>query len=352
MKQNSIKPLVTVLIPTCNQDSYIKKAVQSVLDQTYENIEIIVSDDSDNDITQKIIEKQFKPQVKYTHNKPAKGRVENYHYLLYELASGEWVINLDGDDYFQDNDFIKKAVNLTQKHPDVAFVFTKQVVMDLKSGETVAVENKNLKKLLLNNQQETMLLAPNSMPQALCPILHAPCSLLLSGNWLLLNSIFKNIEIPHLGTMYNRVKSIEVGFYQSDISSTDRESLLKLAINNKVAFLNTFSGVWVQHGDNATAKMSPDEIVDNLKMYDSLYNYAKKHSGISMSMLTFWRIWAKYKSSYAHLLIIMKSGDKQKLKEYRKAVCKNEPLIFLLQVFDFRIYKEKIQRYFTKRKQS
>lgn len=50
-------PLVSVLIPTYNRPRYFEKALCSVLEQTYPNIEIIVGDDSTNDETEKVLQK-------------------------------------------------------------------------------------------------------------------------------------------------------------------------------------------------------------------------------------------------------------------------------------------------------
>ncbi|EJR60846.1 hypothetical protein IIO_03180 [Bacillus cereus VD115] len=50
-------PLVSVLIPTYNRPHYFEKALCSVLEQTYPNIEIIIGDDSTNDETEKVLQK-------------------------------------------------------------------------------------------------------------------------------------------------------------------------------------------------------------------------------------------------------------------------------------------------------
>jgi len=51
------KPLVSIIIPTYNRANYLEKAIESVLKQTYENIEIIVSDNASTDNTMEVMQK-------------------------------------------------------------------------------------------------------------------------------------------------------------------------------------------------------------------------------------------------------------------------------------------------------
>ena len=67
MNENERLPLVSVLIPTKNRPQFFELALNSVLNQTYKNIEIIVSDESINDDTERLIQpylNQF-PYIRY-----------------------------------------------------------------------------------------------------------------------------------------------------------------------------------------------------------------------------------------------------------------------------------------------
>lgn len=99
-KDNSL-PLVSVLIPTYNRPHYVTLAVQSVLRQTYPNIEIIITDDSTNDATKEALV----PFVNSCHNLTY---IKNDHNLggeknfqkVYSLSKGEYVNYLMDDDLF------------------------------------------------------------------------------------------------------------------------------------------------------------------------------------------------------------------------------------------------------------
>ena len=82
-----MKPKVSIMIPVYNQEDYIANTIQSALNQNYNNIEIIISDDASTDNTSQII-KDFLPnqKIKYFRNQVNIGRVKNYRKLLYNTS--------------------------------------------------------------------------------------------------------------------------------------------------------------------------------------------------------------------------------------------------------------------------
>lgn len=107
-----LNPLVSIQIPTYSQKQYIKEALDSALAQTYENLQIIVSDDCspDYDIFEYLKDYADNPKVQIHRNEKNLGRVGNYRNTLYNLVQGEWFVNLDGDDYFTNFSFIETAI--------------------------------------------------------------------------------------------------------------------------------------------------------------------------------------------------------------------------------------------------
>lgn len=94
-------PLVSILIPTYNRPHYFELALQSALNQTYENIEVIVCDDSTNDETEKLIKKYTAKynNLTYIKNPTRLGQFEN-DIKLFNLANGEYINYLMDDDLF------------------------------------------------------------------------------------------------------------------------------------------------------------------------------------------------------------------------------------------------------------
>lgn len=112
-----MNPKVSILIPCYNAEKWIAQAIQSALDQTYENKEVIVVDDGSTDGSLKVI-KQFGKEIIYESG-PNKGGNITRNRLL-KLCSGEWVQYLDADDYLLP-DKIVNQVNALDRNTDVLF---------------------------------------------------------------------------------------------------------------------------------------------------------------------------------------------------------------------------------------
>lgn len=101
--KQQIMPLVSILIPTYNQPKFFKLALDSALNQTYENIEIVVGDDSTNDETKDLMKPYLKqyPNIRYyNHGGPAGDKGGQNSLFLVNHCSGEYVNYLFHDDLF------------------------------------------------------------------------------------------------------------------------------------------------------------------------------------------------------------------------------------------------------------
>lgn len=93
-------PLVSVVIPTRNRTALLARAIQSVRQQTYENLEIIVVDDASTDDTQKIVGGLADPRIRYIRHDVNRGgpAARNTGILA---ARGEYIAFLDDDDEWE-----------------------------------------------------------------------------------------------------------------------------------------------------------------------------------------------------------------------------------------------------------
>lgn len=99
-------PLVSVLILTYNNVKFLKSALESVFNQTYKNIEIIIGDDSSNDEVENLVKKyiaQYR-NIKYINNEGKLGGYgKNNRINLYKESRGEFISFLNHDDIYEVN---------------------------------------------------------------------------------------------------------------------------------------------------------------------------------------------------------------------------------------------------------
>jgi len=99
MSDNKFFPLVSIVIPTYNYANYLKRALQSILDQKYENWEAIVIDNHSTDDTSEVINRYKDPRIKYL-------KISNYGVIAKSrnagilAAKGQWIAFLDSDDWW------------------------------------------------------------------------------------------------------------------------------------------------------------------------------------------------------------------------------------------------------------
>jgi glycosyltransferase involved in cell wall biosynthesis len=98
----SAETLISVCIATYNGEQTLKETIQSVLDQTHQHFEIIISDDGSTDGTQDIINSYSDPRIKAHFNSTNVGMSHNWQQAIM-MAEGEFVINLGHDDMLLPN---------------------------------------------------------------------------------------------------------------------------------------------------------------------------------------------------------------------------------------------------------
>ena len=116
---------VSVIIPCYNHAQYIGETIDSVLNQTYENIEIIVVNDASQDNSceaiQQFVEKY--PHIMFIDEKENIGVIEVRNKAI-SIAQGDYILPLDADDKIPPA-YIEKAVNILENNPQVGVVYAK-----------------------------------------------------------------------------------------------------------------------------------------------------------------------------------------------------------------------------------
>ncbi len=124
-------PLVSIIIPSYNMAKLVLRAVESVLNQTYQNLEIIVVDDGSTDNTKQLLEPYFN-KIKYVYK--ANGGVCSARNAGLRQASGAFIALLDSDDTYMP-DKVEKSLKFLQDNPDFGFVHTDTYLVDSQDRE-------------------------------------------------------------------------------------------------------------------------------------------------------------------------------------------------------------------------
>lgn len=113
---------VDILVATCNGEKYVKEQIDSILNQTYENIRVIVSDDRSDDSTPKILKEIAKSDKRVILNlqKERLGVINNFEFLLKQVKSNFYMFS-DQDDFWLPNKVEKMMEKQKQENADLVF---------------------------------------------------------------------------------------------------------------------------------------------------------------------------------------------------------------------------------------
>ena len=111
-------PLVSVGVPTYNRSKTLRRTLHSLINQTYENLEIVVSDNcsTDSDVLNVINEFQDDPRILFVVHPVNRGLTFNFNFLSAK-ATGEYFMWLADDDWL-DTNYIESCVGFLLDHPD------------------------------------------------------------------------------------------------------------------------------------------------------------------------------------------------------------------------------------------
>ncbi len=116
-------PLVSIGIPTYNRaNSYLRCALRSAVNQTYKNIEIIVSDNCSQDDTESVVKEFNDPRIRYYRQKKNIGPLNNRNFCL-EQSRGEHFLMLLDDDLI-DDDFVSTCMDAVRGHGEPGIILT------------------------------------------------------------------------------------------------------------------------------------------------------------------------------------------------------------------------------------
>lgn len=231
--------LITVIINVYNGEKYIKRCIDSVINQTYKNIEILIINDGSTDKTLSIIKKYKDKRIRVISTKNL-GLSMSRNVGL-DNAKGEYLYFVDADDYIK-NDTINYLYNLCVKY-EVPFSTT----------DVIDVINDKYK---IKNKKEKIVI--------------------LSGMDLLKNIL---LSIGRNGTIWNKLfkKDLFNNLRFQDRIINDVLVMYKIALDlDKYVYSNISKYYYYRHKDSILGKRNLEHSIDYYKASIERYNYIYK----------------------------------------------------------------------------
>jgi glycosyltransferase involved in cell wall biosynthesis len=130
-------PKVSVIIPTHNRAEYLRCAIESVLKQTFKDLEIIVVDDNSTDNTAEVVKRFEDRQIKYIRKNANKGPSAARNTAI-SVSTGKYIAFLDDDDEWVPNKLQRQIELLDRCQPNICGVYSNRLVLDKSTNQLIS----------------------------------------------------------------------------------------------------------------------------------------------------------------------------------------------------------------------
>lgn len=245
---------IDILLATYNGEKYIKEQIESILNQTYKNIKLIISDDCSKDSTSKILKEYEKKddRIKLYIQQENLGVVKNIEFLLKKVENKYYMLS-DQDDVWLPQKVEKSLEKLKQENADLVFGDLEVVDKDLKTiypsfGDFMLL-NKKINKYINSNKLNYLyncvtgctILAKKETIEKIIP-LPQTSKYLIHDHWIgLMVSIYGKVAyIPEKYIKYRQHGNNQVGTDKISHGFKKIEQVRKLFINVKLGVFGTY----------------------------------------------------------------------------------------------------------------
>ena len=216
-------PFISVVIPTYNHADFLKVAISSVLEQTYQNLEIVIVDNHSNDHTTDVID-SFNDDRIYLHKINNNGIIAASRNFGVDHAKGDWIAYLDSDDYWYPT---RLQCLVDGMHNDLKYDVLS--TDEYKNNNLTGKKTKLIYGPLKGQKYRSLLLYGNRL---------SPSASLVRKEFLLKNEVRFN-ESPDFVTV------------------EDYDYWLQLALlDASFKFIHSFEGEYLIHGGNSSGYLA------------------------------------------------------------------------------------------------
>lgn len=283
-------PLLSIIVPVYNVEEYIEECLKSILNQTFQDFELILINDGSKDNSIEICSKyvQKDKRIRILHKK--NGGLSSARNLGLKNALGKYISFIDSDDLLADKYTYEILIELMEKNGELDIVQYPYICF---SDNTTSIENKSCDNLLLNKDQ-----------------------------------FFENLNVPNIkkgiltGSACDKLyrkDTIEKTYFNESMVFEDTEWLLRVFEKIKFILVNNkgLYGYRLREGSITTQCMSENKGISYIKMLISLHNYAKTHTPKDIDFLDF--SFFKILNRYIYIKYLFPKLDLILIKKWLKA---------------------------------
>lgn len=279
--ENRLNPLVSVIVPSYNHEKHIAQCIESIVNQTYSNFELIVIDDGSKDKSPQVLKEL---QEKYNFALIIQeniGLSATLNKALKEYAKGKYISLCASDDFWCLNK-LELQVNFMEQHPNIPMCYGKNYSINEKSE--ILKESHSQKKFLRGGD--------------------------------LFEDIFLFKLHPPVNYIYKTILFNEIGYYDKDIYAEDYYMNLKIASNFEIGFIDQYLGYY--RVDSSFQKVIRfDKVSDSHLM--SIEGYKEHPSYKKAKSMVYLRKFSTFAPYKEHKKIAFKNGLKSITFFYKRA---------------------------------
>lgn len=290
------KPFVSIVMPVFNAAAYVKETIDSALEQTYRDIEIIAVDDGSSDGSLALL-RSYEPRIKVLNQvNCGQGRARNRGV---ELSTGELLAFLDADDLW-DPTKVERQVSVLTQHPDALAAYCDHRIIDAKgkvTGPSGALAQPRTSGQLLRN--------------------------LILGNFIISPSLM----------MMRRTAFEQVGGFDESLRQNDDYDLwMRVAANGPILYMLDTLVSYRRHGRNLYVGESLESHLGVLRSLMNIRPYVERGKSASLRA-------ALHQATYSEVMSIawhygLKGQHGQAIRRYIDAARTNplslEPILGMM----------------------
>lgn len=280
---------ISIIVPVYNVEKYIEKCIDSIINQTFQNLEIILVDDGSKDSSPTICDNYEKKDSRIRVIHKENGGLSSARNAGIDLATGEYIGFIDPDDYIEHDMF------------EVLYDLIKKYDADLSVCGLIDCYGENVKRKITKDMATDKCV---NKSEAIKIVMEAKESCVSAVNKLYKKEIFND------GLRYEEGKTFEDALIIIDV-------LMKC---NKVAFTNVEGYYYIHRKNSITTKK-----FDEIHGYDVIYAYEKNYKLIENNFPELIDV-AKMRMCWAYFVVLdsmIKSNhviDKKVVKYLRKNI--------------------------------